>query len=105
MPTERAPWSDAELAAAIDAYIAMLRCEESDRPYNKAEINRGLRIPGQPLSGRSRPSIEYRMRNISAVLADEGRPVLSGYAPAKNVGDGLRVRIATLLVERGLLSR
>jgi len=81
----------------------MLRCEEANRPYNKAEVNRLLRTPGQALCGRRRSSIEYRMRNISAVLADERRPIVTGYAPAKNVGDDVRSKIAALLATHGLL--
>jgi 5-methylcytosine-specific restriction enzyme A len=81
----------------------MLQCDQTGRPYNKAEINRALRERGQPLSGRRRSSIEYRMRNISAVLADERRPIVTGYAPAKNVGDDVRTKLAALLARHGLL--
>ena len=93
-------WSDEELAAAVDAYLEMLRHQKDGRPYNKAEINRSLREPGSPLQGRTKASIEYRMQNISAVLADEKLPIVEGYAPAANVGENIRTRILSLLKKR-----
>jgi 5-methylcytosine-specific restriction enzyme A len=97
MSTDRAKWSDAELLAAINAYVQMLNAETNGADYNKAEINRALRARGQPLSHRTKASIEYRMQNISAVLKSEGREFVPGYAPAKNVGEGIRARIKSLL--------
>ena len=89
-------WTDAELTAAIDAYLTMLRCEKNGEPYNKAEINRSLRESGALLEGRTKASIEYRMQNISAVLKEEKLPFVKGYAPAANVGDQMRARISKI---------
>lgn len=47
--------------------------------FNKAERNRAL----QSLTGRSRGSIEFKHRNISAVMEQLGIPWLRGYAPAR----------------------
>lgn len=93
-------WSDAELEAALDAYIEMLGSEREGRPFNKAEINRSLREPGSPLEGRTKASIEYRMQNISAVLKEADLPIVKGYAPAANVGNGTSSRIWTIWQQR-----
>jgi 5-methylcytosine-specific restriction protein A len=94
-------WTDAELEAAVGAYVEMLRCQKQGRPYNKAEINRRLRETGAPLEGRTKASIEYRMQNISDVLQEEGSQFVLGYAPASNVGDRIRRRILQLLKKNG----
>src|SRR4051812_29486494 len=88
-------WTDAELTAAVDAYLHMLEAEQSGTSYSKADINRALREGA--LSLRTKGSVEYRMGNISAVLIDLGQPWIEGYKPAKNVGDGVRERILTIL--------
>lgn len=70
-------WTRAEVDAVISDYFDMLICELTNRPYSKAEHNRGLqeRIP------RSRGSIERKHSNISAVLRDLGYPFIEGYKP------------------------
>jgi 5-methylcytosine-specific restriction protein A len=93
-------WSDTELAAAVDAYLDMLRYEQNGKPFNKAEINRALRESGAALEGRTKASVEYRMQNISAVLKSEKLTTVKGYAPASNVGDHIRVRLLRILKER-----
>lgn len=61
-------WSDSELKETVKAYLSMLDCEKKGKPYNKSVINRELRQG--VLSARTRGSIEYRMENISAALAE-----------------------------------
>lgn len=61
-------WSKSELAAAVGAYLEMLNCEKMSQSYSKTETNEALRLG--PLSGRTNSSIEYRMQNISAVMAE-----------------------------------
>jgi 5-methylcytosine-specific restriction enzyme A len=97
MATTNAEWSDEELAAAAEAYLQMLELQKRNQPYNKAEINEALRASGRPLAKRSRPSIEYRMRNISTVLRDEGLQIVKGYTPAENVGSNVHDRISRIL--------
>jgi 5-methylcytosine-specific restriction enzyme A len=94
------PWTDDELAAAVDAYLEMLESEHKGRPYNKAEVNRSLREKGMPLKGRTKSSVEFRMQNISAVLQAEGHSFVKGYVPAKNVGGHVHSRIAEILKSR-----
>lgn len=93
-------WSDAELEAAVEAYLGMLAAEQANHPYSKAEINSGLR-EGQ-LSGRTKGSVEYRMQNISAVLLELGHAWLPGYKPAHNVGLGVKQRLLTILKRHGI---
>ncbi|HZV64862.1 MAG TPA: HNH endonuclease signature motif containing protein [Telluria sp.] len=88
-------WSDAELAVAVDSYMAMLRDELAGRPYVKSEVNRMLRDTA--LHARTKASIEFRMQNISATLFDLRMPRIRGYLPAKNVGSNVKERIRAVL--------
>jgi 5-methylcytosine-specific restriction protein A len=88
---ETSEWSDNELDAAVTAYLDMLSMELASNAYNKTEIRR-FALAGA-LSGRSEPSFEYRMANISAVLSGMGRRWIEGYKPAKNVGTNVQRRI------------
>lgn len=88
-------WTTKELTAAIKAYLEMRTLELRKQPYNKAATNRRLRDGA--LSKRSQGSIEYRMQNISAVLAEYGGRGISGYKPAANVGKNTKKRILSLL--------
>jgi hypothetical protein len=73
-------WSDDENDLIVGDYFAMLRSELEHRLYNKADHNRRL----QSEIGRSRTAIEYKHRNISAVLRALGETWIEGYAPAIN---------------------
>ena len=73
-------WTDAQNDLIVADYFAMLADDLAGRPYNKAARNRALR--GR--IGRSGPSIEYKHRNISAVLQWLGQPWIVGYRPALN---------------------
>lgn len=88
-------WSDEELEAAVRGYMRMLASQQQGAAYSKTAERKRLR--NGSLSARSEASIEYRMRNISAVLDANGRPILSGYLPARNVGDRPAKRIWTLV--------
>lgn len=59
----------------------MLSKEQSGIAFNKSEIRRRL-LP--LLKNRSEGSIEFKNRNISAVLAKIGQPYVRGYLPAYN---------------------
>ena len=74
------PWTDAENDQIVADYFAMLADDLAGRHYNKAEHNRAL----QGQLGRSRGSIEYKHRNISAVLQWLGQPWIIGYKSALN---------------------
>lgn len=90
-----ADWSDGEIDAAVEAYLAMLRLEIEGGPLNKAEVNRKLREGA--LVNRTKSSVEYRMQNISSVLKGLGRRHISGYRPASNVGANVERKIVASL--------
>lgn len=72
-------WSDAENDLIVDDYFHMLADDLAGRPYNKAAHNRGLQAR---LPGRSHKSIEFKHRNVSAVMQVLNQPWITGYLPA-----------------------
>ena len=86
-------WSEAEITAVVREYLRMLDAQKAGKPINKAEVNRSLREGA--LSGRTRGSIEFRMCNISTVIAEIS--YLQGYAPRQNVGNNVRTLIQEAL--------
>lgn len=94
MPT--VPWSQAEVDAIVATYRQMLIAELSGQRYNKSLLNQRLI---ESLHSRSRASIEYKHRNVSAVLRDADCPYVNGYKPLGNY-QGILVEA----VERLLLS-
>ncbi len=87
------PWTDDENDLIVADYFAMLAADLAGRPYVKAEHNRRLRTR----IDRSRPSIEFKHRNISAVLKGLGETWLTGYLPAFNVQMSLADAVARWL--------
>lgn len=73
-------WTDKELDRIVADYFSMLSEEISGTPYNKAAHNRALRDS----LNRSKSSVEFKHRNISAVLVELGLPRIGGYFPAEN---------------------
>lgn len=88
-------WAPRELESAVEVYRSMLRHEVDGRAYNKSKMRREA-LAG-PLKRRSPSSFEFRMRNISAVLAELGRATVKGYAPAKHVGPRAAAEIRAAL--------
>jgi 5-methylcytosine-specific restriction protein A len=86
-------WSDEELLASVQAYVGLMRDSRSGGTVNKAAIYREL----AETFGRTAKAFEYRMQNISYVLALLGRPWLKGVAPARNVGSNVAARIERML--------
>lgn len=74
-------WSRTEVEAIVEDYLTMLEHQLRGRRYSKTEHRRAL---SRLLSGRNESSIEYKHRNISAVLEEVGYPFLSGYKPLSN---------------------
>jgi hypothetical protein len=72
-------WTDTENDRIVTDYFEMLSAELVGRSYNKAEHNRALQ--GQ-LPRRSHKSIEFKHRNISAVMQALNQPWILGYLPA-----------------------
>lgn len=82
MPESKAgkPWTDEENDEVVADYFEMLMRDLSGEDYDKANHNRIL----QEKIGRGRGSIEYKHRNISAVLMSLGEAWIPGYKPAGN---------------------
>ncbi len=74
-------WSDKEVGLLIADYFDMLQLDLQGKQYNKAEHSRRLR---EFLDGRTKPSVEFKHRNVSAVLLKLGLPYIDGYKPATN---------------------
>lgn len=91
-------WSDDENAIVIRAYLEMLAKERRGHSYNKLEMNR--RILGE-LPGRTRPGIEYKHANISAVLRDLGLDYVDGYKPRGNYQNSMVSLVQAALAGAG----
>ncbi len=78
-PTD-APWSSQEISLTVAAYFDMLQMEQRDEIYVKLYKNREL----QGNIGRTRQAIEYKHRNISAILQNLALPWIQGYKPGTN---------------------
>ena len=76
-----AAWTRREVELVVSAYLHMLRMQLMGQTPNKAQHNRQLQ---SMLPARSESSIEYKHRNISAVLVELGVPPLVGYRPLFN---------------------
>ena len=74
-------WSRVEVEACVADYLRMLTIDLNGQHYNKAAHARALL---QQLHGRSRPSIEFKHGNISAVMLALGYPYITGYKPRGN---------------------
>ena len=75
-------WSDEENDLIVADYFAMLAEDFSGQRPNKTEHRRVL-IPR--LRNRTEAAIEFKHRNVSAVLMGLGEVWLPGYRPAVNV--------------------
>lgn len=81
-PGRPSPWSTTEIRLIVADYLDMLVLDLNGQRFNKAERRRRL-LP--LLNQRTEASIEFKRRNISAVLQSFGIPPLQGYLPASNV--------------------
>ena len=81
-------WTSGETAALVDAYIWMWMNDRAERSFVKAHLVRSL-MAG-PVSGRSKQSIAYKLRNVSKIFVDLKLPHVEGYVPADNASEDLR---------------
>jgi 5-methylcytosine-specific restriction enzyme A len=81
-------WTAKETTALVDAYVWMWMSDRAERSFVKAHLVRSL-MAG-PVAGRSKQSIEYKLRNVSKVFADLKLPHVEGYVPADNASEDLR---------------
>jgi hypothetical protein len=83
-------WSDAELQACVDIYADVARRGGMKKRIAKdVFINRAKRA----VPGRTEASLQFRMCNISSVLAAEGASYVLGWEPMANVGAAMVPRI------------
>jgi hypothetical protein len=87
-------WTNAENALVLQAYFHMLNCQRQRVQYSKLRINLGILAH---LPGRTRPAVEFKHCNISAVLRDLGLEYVHGYKPRANYQHSL-----VALVKAGL---
>lgn len=74
-------WARHEVEACVAAYLQMLALQLNGQQFNKSE--RVSALIGL-LDGRSKGSVEYKFRNISAVLQELGWPTVNGYKALAN---------------------
>ena len=91
------PWSSAEVYVTVSDYMAMLECEVRGQRYSKAAHRREL---VRLLDGRSEASVEYKHRNISAVLEQLDMRYISGYKPLANIQSSLSESVDHELLAR-----
>lgn len=82
-------WTELEVEACVASYLRMLTLELNGQRYSKTEHANALM---QKLDGRSRPSIEFKHCNISAVMVSLGYPYIDGYKPRGNF-QGLLLKV------------
>lgn len=73
-------WSRAELDLIVADYFKMLNEEQDGKKYSKTEH----RVELKTQVHRSDGAIDFKHRNISAVLTELGLPRIAGYKPARN---------------------
>ena len=76
-----APWTEAEVEIIVATYFQMLRMQEMGQKPIKTRFNQELQ---RLLPARNHKAIEYKHRNISAVLNLYGTQSLKGYKPLPN---------------------
>ena len=86
-------WSDDELAASVDAYREMLAKELAGIAFVKARIYREL----AKRFSRDEGAFERRMQNISAIYEDMGLKRVTGLAPLKKAGTGIKARLMPII--------
>lgn len=73
-------WNNFEIESIVSAYKEMLWLQVLQHEFTKSEFNLSV----QRKTGRSRASIEFKFRNISAVMSVLQLPEVRGYLPARN---------------------
>jgi len=86
-------WTDTECFALALAYCIMQQTDSRGERINKSALRRSLigsmEVPG-PLNARSHGSIEAKFMNVSAVAAQYGHRLVTGYKPAPHYQKVLR---------------
>ena len=88
----RKEWSNAEVKAVAQLYIKMKTMHDNNQHFVKSHMTKPL---AEKL-GRTVPSIECKMMNISFILDSNGMEWLKGYKPLKNANSAMTAQIAPL---------
>jgi hypothetical protein len=81
-----ADWTRLENDLIVADYFSMLSDELADKPINKTKNRRALL---SLLKNRSNSAIEWKHRNISAILSEIGVPFIKGYKEAPHKQESL----------------
>ncbi len=84
-------WDAAEIAAAVDDYLTMLKAELAGQAYSKAAHRRALLPRLSPV--RTVVAVEFKHQNISAAMLELGLPYIRGYKPMRNYQAALAAEI------------
>jgi len=95
LPETGKPWTQQEVQETVSVYLRMLRMQELRQDFVKANLNRQL---SQKIPARSVSAIDYKFRNISAVLHELGVQSVNGYKPLPNV-QGLLIDVVSDMLE------
>lgn len=74
-------WSRTEVEACVADYLQMLTLQLNGQSFNKSER---IQLLMNKLDGRSKASVEYKFRNVSAVMRELGWPTVKGYKALAN---------------------
>jgi len=88
-------WSKDELRASVEAYFEMQGKVRQGLPFTKKSYYEELAAK----FGRTEKAFEYRMQNISYVMAILGRDWLEGLKPARNVGAKVAAEIEAMIAQ------
>jgi hypothetical protein len=94
-------WSDREVDLIVADYFDMRDLELLGKPAVKIHRNKAL----QELTGRSKGSVEFKHRNISAILHKLGEPWIIGYKPLANYQQALLDSVERFLDKLALMPR
>ncbi|URM27719.1 HNH endonuclease [Pseudomonas frederiksbergensis] len=100
---EQTGWTDDELEASVDAYLAIQARYPNDEKFNKSLEHR--RLQSSVLPGRNTKSIDFRLQNISALFKELGLNTISTYKPKPHLGSGITARLTKILASKGLVTQ
>lgn len=83
-------WSRHEVELLVADYLQMLTLELTGQGYKKAARRRAL-LP--LLQGRTEAAVEFKHRNVSAMMNRLGLPRIRGYLPAENAQGELLLEV------------
>lgn len=89
------PWADEENVRLVNDYFDMLCDERAAKPYSKADHLRALTL--MLSRRRTRPAIEKKHHNVSAIMLELGFPYIDGYKPLRNYQESLREAVVAKL--------